>query len=202
MTTPRPSNRYHAHQVTPRAAVLTAVAAVPLILGGCATSTHHSATSMMGGSGYHYKPLTCSAPTSLPGTTVNVQETDMGMSQMMNGTAPRDAHMMLQTTPATAPAGQISIVVSNRGWRTHELVILPLTAYAAPGRRVAGADGKVIETDSLGEASASCAHGAGHGITAGAVAWTTVTLTAGHYELLCNLANHYTDGMHEELTVT
>ncbi len=126
----------------------------------------------------------------------------MGMTQMMNGTAARGAHMVLQATPATAPAGQISIVVSNRGWRTHELVILPLTASAARGSRVTGADGKVPEKGSLGEASASCGHGAGSGITAGTVAWTTVTLAPGRYELLCNLANHYSDGMHEELTVT
>jgi len=29
-----------------------------------------------------------------------------------------------------------------------------------------------------------------------------VTLKAGRYELICNLANHYSGGMHQELVVT
>jgi uncharacterized cupredoxin-like copper-binding protein len=157
---------------------------------------------MMGGSDYHYSGLTCSAPKALPGTVVNVTLADMGMTQMMSGTAPLGSHMMLRATPATTAAGQVSIVASNMGWRTHELVILPLTAGASAGHRVPGSDGKVDETGSLGEASASCAAGTGDGVTAGSVGWTTVTLTPGRYELLCNLANHYADGMWQELIVT
>lgn len=65
-----------------------------------------------------------------------------------------------------------------------------------------GSDGKVPETGSRGEASSSCAGGPGQGIRAGHVGWVTVTLAAGHYELVCNLQNHYADGMHQELTVT
>ena len=49
------------------------------------------------------------------------------------------AHMMLRISPATVLAGGISVVVSNVGWRTHELVVLPLAAGAAVGRRVPGA---------------------------------------------------------------
>ena len=37
---------------------------------------------------------------------------------------------------------------------------------------------------------------------AGAVGWVTLTLTPGRYELLCNLANHYADGLNQELLVT
>lgn len=51
-------------------------------------------------------------------------------------------------------------------------------------------------------ASASCAAGAGDGIAAGAVGWLTLDLAPGHYELICNLANHYADAMYQELTVT
>jgi uncharacterized cupredoxin-like copper-binding protein len=127
---------------------------------------------------------------------------DMGMTQMMSGTAPLGAHMMLRAAPATVPAGQVSLVVSNVGWRTHEVVILPLAAGAAAGQRVPGADGKVDETGSLGEVSNSCAAGVGDGITAGAVGWSTVTLAPGRYELVCNLQNHYANGMYQELVVT
>jgi uncharacterized cupredoxin-like copper-binding protein len=158
---------------------------------------------MMGGAtAYHYSRLTCSAPNSLPGHTVNVTLADMGMTQMMGGTAPLGAHMMLRANPTTVPAGQVSLVASNMGWRTHELVILPLAAGAAAGQRVPGQDGKIDETASLGEASSSCAAGTGEGITAGTVGWTTLTLVPGHYELVCNLQNHYADGMHQELVVT
>lgn len=157
---------------------------------------------MGGGSGYVYSRLTCSAPTSLPGRTVAVMLADMGMTRMMSGTAPMGAHMQLIASPATAPAGQVSLVASNVGWRTHELVILPLAAGAVAGQRVPGTDGKVTETGSLGEASNSCAAGSGEGIRAGTVGWTTVTLAPGHYELICNLSNHYADGMRQELVVT
>jgi len=110
--------------------------------------------------------------------------------------------MMLRVTPATVPAGQVSLVVSNMGWRTHELVVLPLAAGASAGQRVPGTDGKVEETGSLGEVSNSCAAGAGDGITAGAVGWNIVTLPPGNYELVCNLENHYANGMYQALVVS
>lgn len=153
-------------------------------------------------SGYHYSPLRCSGPSSLPGTAVQVMLGDMGMTQMMGGTAPLGAHMMLLAVPATVPAGQVSLVAENVGWRTHELVILALADGATIGQRTADPEGKVDEAGSLGEASKTCAAGTGDGITSGAVGWISVTLAPGHYELLCNLANHYADGMRQELTVT
>jgi len=70
-----------------------------------------------------------------------------------------------------------------------------------PGRLGAGPDGKVAETGSVGEASKSCAGGPGQGITSGAAGWTTVTLPAGRYDLVCNLPNHYANVMHQQLTV-
>ncbi len=152
--------------------------------------------------GYHYSRLSCSAPSSLPGHTVRVVLGDMGMTRMMGGTAPLGAHMMLHAVPNTVPAGQISFVAQNMGWRTHELVILPLADGAVAGQRVPGADGKIDETGSLGEASNSCVAGDGDGIASGAVGWTTVSLPKGRYELVCNLQNHYADGMHQELVVS
>jgi uncharacterized cupredoxin-like copper-binding protein len=109
--------------------------------------------------------------------------------------------MRLAASPTTVAAGQVSLVASNVGWRTHELVILPLTTNARAGQRVPAADGKVTEVGSLGEASNTCAAGAGEGIKSGAVGWMTVELAPGRYELVCNLRNHYADGMHQELDV-
>ncbi len=107
----------------------------------------------------------------------------------------------LDPTPDTVPAGIVTHVGQNLGWRTHELVILPLGAGAVAGQPLPGADGKVDEYDSLGEASASCVQGTGNGIAAGTAGWITLTQKHGRYELVCNLKNHYADGMHHELDV-
>jgi uncharacterized cupredoxin-like copper-binding protein len=159
---------------------------------------------MMGStpSGYQLSQLTCSAQSSLPGTTVYVMVGDMGMTEMMGGDAPLGQHMMLRAVPANVPSNQVSFVVGNMGWRTHEMVLLPLGQGQNAGERVPGADGKVDETGSLGEASASCAAGSGEGIKSGTVGWVTFNLPAGRYELACNLRNHYADGMHQLLVVT
>ena len=171
--------------------------------GGSVTSSQQPGPGMMGGgSVYHFSRLTCTAPPGLPGGAVNVTLGDMGMTQMMGGTAPLGAHMMLRAVPRAVHAGQVSLVAANRGWRTHELVILPLTAGEPAGQRVPGPGGKVNETGSLGEASTSCGAGAGRGIQPGTVSWTTLTLAPGRYELVCNLANHYADGMYQEILVT
>ncbi len=171
--------------------------------GGGHSNAAPAAAGMRGGvAGYHFARATCSAPRSLQGHVLNVTLADMGMTQMMGGTAPMGAHMMLRISAVTVPAGQVSLVASNLGWRTHELVILKLAGGAAAGRRVPAADGKVAETGSVGEASRSCGSGTGEGITSGSVGWTTLTLPPGRYELICNLPNHYADGMYEQLTVT
>jgi uncharacterized cupredoxin-like copper-binding protein len=157
----------------------------------------------MGGNGsYQYADTSCPTPTALPGTTVHVVLADMGMSRMMSGTAPRDAHMMLRSDLVSVPAGKVTLVASNRGFRIHELVILPLAEGAQAGQLVVGAGGKVDETGSLGEASAGCGEGTGEGIPSGGASWVTLTLAPGRYELICNMENHYADGMHQELDVT
>lgn len=190
-----------------------AIAVLVLALAGCSTGLHSGASAaaasigpasnaMMGGpmSGYRYSPTTCSVPASPPGERVEVVLADMGLGAMISGTAPLGAHMMLRSAPTTIPAGTVTFVATNRGWRTHELVVIPLPVGRA-GARTAGPDGKVEEAGSLGEASTPCGTGSGHGITAGSASWVTITLPVGRYELICNLANHYVDGMYQELDV-
>jgi len=192
------------------AGAVVAAAVAALVLAGCGSNSSGpsgsgsgSGPGMMGGaSGYHYSTLTCRPPSSLPGQVVTVMLGDMGMTRMMGGTAPLGARMMLRATPRTVTAGRVSLVATNRGWRTHELVVLPLAAGQQAGQLVPGSDGKVDEAGSLGEASASCESGTGEGIRARTVGWTTLTLAPGRYELLCNLRNHYANGMHQELRVS
>lgn len=127
---------------------------------------------------------------------------DLGMTRIRSGVAPIGIRMMLRALPARVPTGQVSFVVGNMGWRTHEMVILPLAPGQAEGQRVPGADGRVSETGILGEASASCSAGAGDGIKPGTVGWVTLNLSPGRYELICNLRNHYANGMHQAFIVT
>ena len=162
-----------------------------------------SSGPMMGSAGgYHYSRVSCPAPASLPGAVVQVVLADMGMTQMMGGDAPMGAQMRLDAEPGSVPAGAVSFVASNKGWRTHELVVMPLAGQASAGQRVPGPDGKISEEGSVGEASASCAAGTGEGIASGAAGWLTLRLAPGRYELVCNLKNHYANGMHAELDVS
>ncbi len=131
----------------------------------------------------------------LAGTTVHVTAVDMGA--MMGG-----GRMNLVLDRTSVPAGTVSLVLSNAGWRTHELVVLPLAAGQQVGTRPVGADGTVDESGSLGEASRSDGAGAGDGIQSGAAGWTTIDLPAGRYELICNIPGHYAAGMYAELTVS
>lgn len=187
---------------------LTAILA-GLVTTGCSgtsTSGSHQGSSggsgMMGGeTGYRSSNRTCSTPESLPGTRVNITLGDMGMSRMMNGDAPMGARMRLRASTTHVSTGKVSLVVSNLGWRTHELVILPLGMGPA-GQRVVGSNGLVSEAGSLGEASRSCGPDAGEGIPSGSAGWTTITLNPGRYELVCNLRNHYANGMRQALVVS
>lgn len=143
-----------------------------------------------------YGAITCTAPT-LPGATVDVQVTDAGDSMM--GQTPMRATLL--ATPVSVPAGKISFVVANTGALVHELVILPLPPDG-PGTRPTGSDGKIDESESLGEASRSCGAGTGDGIAPGSTSWTTLTLKPGRYELVCDQPWHYAAGMFDFLTVT
>jgi len=150
------------------------------------------------------------AAPSLPGTVVNVSLADMGGSMMgqRNGMMGQRNGMMsggsmrLSADQATVPHGTVSFLATNGGSINHEMVILPLPASQAVGAHPIGADAKIDEAGSLGEASNTNGKGAGQGIAAGASSWLTVTLAPGQYELVCNLPNHYAAGMYTRLTVT
>ncbi|MEO7754229.1 MAG: sulfocyanin-like copper-binding protein [Terracoccus sp.] len=192
-------------RLAPVTRALLILATAGALLAGCSTATEPGAPgaqngAMMGGN--QTPDLFCAAPTGLPGTRVTVSLGDVGMTGMMMGDAPTNVPMQLIAQPASVPAGKVSLVVENRGWRLHEVVVLPLAKGASAGQRVVGSDGKVDEAGSLGESSTTCASGSGEGIASGAVGWVTVTLAPGRYELVCNLKNHYANGMRQELVVT
>ena len=145
----------------------------------------------------------CAVP-SLSGTVVNVTMTNMGGPMMGGGGGgPMSGGAMgLQADQATVAHGAVSFLVTNRGSITHEMVVLPLPESQLVGTRPIGGDAKIEETGSLGEASNTCAEGAGQGIVPGGTSWVSITLKPGRYELLCNLPGHYGAGMYTQLTVT
>lgn len=161
--------------------------------GGVTTSTGSSWSGI--GGGMMGGRVSTGVP-ALPGTTVQVTAIDMG--GMMGGRA----GMRLVVDRTTVPAGTVSLVLSNAGFRTHELVVLPLATGQQAGSRSVGTDRKVDETGSLGEASQTGGSGAGEGIQPGTAGWTTLNLPAGRYELICNLPGHYAAGMYAEITVS
>jgi len=151
----------------------------------------------------------CAVP-ALPGDVVSVNLIDM-RAMMGSGGVPmmgqndwrrfRPGMMRVTASPAAVAPGVVSLRVANTGYLRHELVVLALGAGQQVGTRTPGADGKVDEAGSLGEASASCAAGTGGGIGAGSLGWVTLSLAPGRYELLCNLPGHYVGGMYTELDV-
>jgi uncharacterized cupredoxin-like copper-binding protein len=173
-----------------------------LVPAGCAQATASMGPGMMGGRAVGGTTSACRVPAHLAGQTVSVMEGDTRMSSMMGRPSTvLPGGVMLRAVPPAVTARTVTFVARNMGRKTHELVMLPLAAGSSAGQRVPGADGKVDESGSLGEASNPCGAGAGDGITAGSVSWVTVTLAPGRYELICNLPNHYAGGMYQEFHV-
>ena len=162
--------------------------------------------SMRGGAngGHGFLSGAPRAAPKLPGTVVNVSLTNMGGSMMggQGNTMMGRGAMRLSANHTTVPHGTVSFLVTNDSSINHEMVVLPLADSQTVGTRPIAGDGKIDEAGSLGEASKTGGEGAGDGIAAGASGWVTATLAPGQYELVCNLAGHYTAGMFTQLTVT
>ncbi|MFD8001973.1 sulfocyanin-like copper-binding protein [Streptomyces mirabilis] len=127
----------------------------------------------------------------------------MGSGMMGGGPGRHDMGMMrVAVHPATVRGGVVSLRVLNTGALTHEVVVLPLRTGQGVGERSTGPDGRVSEAGSAGEVSRSCHAGSGDGITPGSMAWTTLTLPPGRYELVCNLPGHYQAGAYAKFVVT
>jgi uncharacterized cupredoxin-like copper-binding protein len=80
-----------------------------------------------------------------------------------------------------APAGKVTFVLKNSGKRTHEFVVVK-TAKPA-GNLLKG--GEADEAGAAGEVGE---------LKPGQTKKLTLTLTKGHYSLLCNLSGHYKAG--------
>lgn len=97
----------------------------------------------------------------------------------------------LALSSPTVAAGQVTFTAKNSGSMPHELVVLRTAQKAAKLPMEAG--GKAKETGHVGEIP---------DLPAGATKPVTLTLTPGHYSVVCNLPGHYMGGMRADLTVT
>ncbi len=87
-----------------------------------------------------------------------------------------------------APKGKVRFVVTNIGTIEHEFVVL----------RTAKPAGNLLKGD---EANESGAVGELDGVKAGQARTLNLTLTPGHYSLICNLPGHYKTGQFADFYV-
>jgi uncharacterized cupredoxin-like copper-binding protein len=92
-------------------------------------------------------------------------------------------------TPATAKAGKVTFDVNNAGQLPHEMVVIKTDKKAD----ALGTGSTVPETGAVGETG---------DIAAGKTKSVSFTLKAGHYALICNIAGHYSAGMHADFNVS
>jgi uncharacterized cupredoxin-like copper-binding protein len=106
------------------------------------------------------------------------------------GTTLRDFSITLETANVTAGSTTFDIV--NDGPSSHELEVFrtDLADDALP------VDGSTVADDQLEIVDEV------EDIAPGTSTSLTVELPAGHYEVICNIADHYEAGMHAGVTVT
>jgi uncharacterized cupredoxin-like copper-binding protein len=102
----------------------------------------------------------------------------------------RDFHV---SAPASVPAGDVQLAVSNRGPEAHELIVVRAHASGLPLR----ADGLTVNEEALDPVVAGTLEPGDPGSRRD----LQVHLVPGRYELFCNMSGHYLGGMHTDLVV-
>lgn len=96
---------------------------------------------------------------------------------------------------SSAPAGKLRVTVKNEGETTHELVVIrtALDEAALP---------LTTQGDRVDEAAVGVSHldPEAEDIAAGKSKTITIELPAGRYVFVCNIAGHYSNGMHAVFT--
>lgn len=90
---------------------------------------------------------------------------------------------------SSAPAGTVTFRTQNNGEDEHELVVIKTTTRAA--KLKVNDEGEAPEKGRRGKVT----------VAAGRTRSLKLTLTKGHYALICNIGDHYTSGMRKDFTV-
>lgn len=100
--------------------------------------------------------------------------------------------MKITVDRGSVAAGPVTFVVKNAGAVVHELVVIKTDVPQDKLAADADEAGKVDETGNVGETG---------DMQVGESKTFTVTLSPGHYVLMCNEIGHYASGMHIAFTV-
>jgi len=166
-----------------------------VLFAGCASSTSsaNGANTLEGGVKIPSAGPTVATATS---TTVHVTVSDT------HGLA---GPMSITLSPATAPAGNVTFVVKNTGTIDHEAVVLktnipfdklPIADAGDPPAPVKTGADKVSEDANIGET------GDPNLKPGDTRTFTIKNMTAGNYDIVCNIAQHYGKGMRAPFTVS
>jgi uncharacterized cupredoxin-like copper-binding protein len=102
----------------------------------------------------------------------------------------------VRADPSSVKAAPVTFMAHNEGTMHHELVVIKTTL--APDKLPVGDDSAVVEggpVEVIGEIEPD-------ELSPSATASKTMQLEAGSYVLICNIAGHYSSGMHTAFTVT
>lgn len=163
--------------MTRRISGILAVAVLPavMVLASCSSdsdSDSSSDTTAAGGG--------VTVTTAGEGTPVAVEAGDIS-----------DTEQYLTPVPDSVAAGPTTFTFTNAGNREHEMVVLKTDTPA--DQIEVNSEDKVSEDDSLGEVPETPEGESGS---------ITLDLDAGKYVLVCNIAEHYGQGMYAAFTAT
>ena len=96
----------------------------------------------------------------------------------------------------TLKAGKIRITTTNRGKVAHELIVIR-TDLSSGKLPFVKADDRFVE-----DAKSISKIGEIENVTPGKVRTQTFNLKPGHYVFACNIASHYRQGMHVDVTIS
>src|SRR3990170_7491854 len=109
----------------------------------------------------------------------------------INVTMGKPGEYSLKAGPSSAKAGEVALVVRNRGKITHEFILLRTPIKAANLKPRAEEPDKVVEPGFVLELE---------DVEPGDRVTIVLPMKKGHYVLLCNIEGHYHDGMRADLT--
>ena len=157
--------------------------------GENASTTPSASTSSTASS-----PNTSSSPeaASAPTAAASPAATAASGATKINVT---ETEMAIKLSQTTAPAGPIEFVVKNGGAVTHEFVVLKASV---PDAKLPLKAGKL---DEEGKGVKHVAEISEDDLKSGASKTLTTKLTPGRYVLICNVDDHFKQGMKADFTV-
>ncbi|MGV0026137.1 plastocyanin/azurin family copper-binding protein [Phormidesmis priestleyi] len=136
-----------------------------------------------------------SEPESSPAVSTAPQSASAKKSALTKVTV-TETEMAIKLSPTTVPAGPVEFVVSNKGKVPHEFVLLrtDLPLDKLPTKTGGKLDEKNKQLKAIAEVDED-------DLKKGATKPLKVILSKGRYVVICNVDNHFEQGMKAALTV-